>query len=231
MRVLLVEDDWVLRSVLVQRLLAEGFAVDEAETVEGMAKSLDTGYYDCVVLDRGLPDGDSVDLVARRQDRVTGDDETPLGTAAVLFLTALTDLADRLAAFAAGADDYLGKPFNPDELVARVQALCRNDARPAPSQMRWGNLVVDRATGSVVRDGVLLPLRPKEFALLEVLIEAYGKPVSSEHLLERCWDAGADVASKTVYTHMAALQRKLGPPPVIRSVRGVGYALQAPSPA
>jgi DNA-binding response OmpR family regulator len=224
MRVLLLEDDGVLRHVLARRLRKEGFAVDEASRLVEAAEALRLHEYDCLVFDRLVPDGDALDLVARQRH----DD---FDVAPVLFLSARSAVADRIAGFAAGADDYVTKPFELTELSARVRALCRRRGGLRPSLERCGDLVVDRALRAVRRGGVLLSLTPKEFALLEVLVDARGAAVSREELIDRCWDEQADMFSNAVNVHIAALRRKLGPPPLIETVRGGGYALDVgPAP-
>ncbi|HEV7758902.1 MAG TPA: response regulator transcription factor [Acidimicrobiales bacterium] len=224
MRVLLLEDDGDLRHVLARRLRKEGFAVDEASRLVEAAEALRLHEYDCLVFDRLVPDGDALDLVARQRH----DD---FDVAPVLFLSARSAVADRIAGFAAGADDYVTKPFELTELSARVRALCRRRGGLRPSLERCGDLVVDRALRAVRRGGVLLSLTPKEFSLLEVLVDARGTAVSREELIDRCWDERADMFSNAVNVHIAALRRKLGPPPLIETVRGGGYALDVgPAP-
>jgi len=219
MRVLLLEDDHDLRHVVARRLRKEGFAVDEAARLVDAEEALRLHEYDCLVFDRLVPDGDALELVARQRD---DEDAT---AAPVLFLTARGAVADRVAGFAAGADDYVTKPFELTELSARVRALCRRRRGLRPSRVRRGDLVVDRAQRAARRAGVLLSLTPKEFALLEVLVDAQGAAVSREELIDRCWDERADMFSNAVNVHIAALRRKLGPPPLIETVRGGGYAL------
>lgn len=218
MRVLLLEDDRDLRQLLARRLRKEGFAVDEVSRIADAEEALRLHDYDCLVLDRIVPDGDAIELVARR--RRAGDDEAP-----VLFLTARSSVSDRVTGFAIGADDYVTKPFEMAELSARVRALCRRRGGVRPSIERCGDLIVDRALRAVRRADVLLALTPKEFALLEVLVEAQGAVVSREELIDRCWDEHADMFSNAVNVHIAALRRKLGTPPLIETVRGGGYAL------
>jgi DNA-binding response OmpR family regulator len=224
MRVLLLEDDGDLRHVVARRLRKEGFAVDEAARLVDAAEALRLHEYDCLVFDRLVPDGDALDLIARQRD--DADDLM----APVLFLSARSALDERVAGFAAGADDYVTKPFALAELSARVRALCRRRGDLRPSLERWGDLALDRAQRAVRRDGVLLALTPKEFALLEVLVDARGAVVSREELIDRCWDEQVDMFSNAVNVHIASLRRKLGPPPLIGTVRGGGYALDAVAP-
>jgi DNA-binding response OmpR family regulator len=217
MRVLLLEDDVDLRALVVKRLQREGFAVDDVGTLHEADDSLRIYDYDCLVLDRVVPDGDALDYVQRRRAQGT---RTP-----VLFLTARDDLSERIAGFEAGGDDYVTKPVELSELAVRVQALCRRKSRVRPTIELVGDVEIDRAARVVRRHGILIELTPKEFAVLEVLAEAPGVVVGREELLDRCWDRHADMFTNSVNVHIANLRRKLGDPPLIRTVRGGGYAL------
>src|SRR5262245_49603479 len=139
MRVLLLEDDGDLRHVVARRLRKEGFAVDEAARLVDAEEALRLHEYDCLVFDRLVPDGDALDLVARQRD--DADDLM----APVLFLSARSAVDERVAGFAAGADDYVTKPFALAELSARIRALCRRRSDLRPSLERWGDLTLDRA--------------------------------------------------------------------------------------
>jgi DNA-binding response OmpR family regulator len=173
--------------------------------------------YDVVVLDRDLPrvHGDEV----CRQLVAAG------GEAKVIMLTAAAEVADRVHGLSIGADDYLTKPFAFAELVARVQALGRR-ARPAlPPVLRRGGVELDVPRHQVVRDGRFIPLSKKEFAVLEVLMRAEGSVVSAEELLEKAWDLHIDPFTNAVRVTVMTLRKKLGPPPVIETVPGVGYRI------
>jgi two-component system copper resistance phosphate regulon response regulator CusR len=217
MRVLLLEDDVELRTLIVKRLEREGFAVDAVETQRQADDLLRIYDYDCWVFDRLVPDGDGIELVQKR--RVEGD-ATP-----VLFLTARHELSERVAGFEAGGDDYVTKPFELSELTVRVQALCRRGRWLRPTVEHIGDLEIDRAARVVRRSDVLIDLTPKEFAVLEVLAESVGAVVGRGELMDRCWDRHVDMFTNSVNVHIAALRRKLGDPPLIRTVRGGGYAL------
>ncbi|MGH9213142.1 MAG: response regulator transcription factor [Acidimicrobiales bacterium] len=217
MRVLLLEDDANVRAMVGKRLRREGFAVDEVDRIDEADDVLRIQDYDCLVFDRMVADGDALDLVLEQR---AGGNATP-----VLFLTARDDVPERVAGFEAGGDDYVTKPFELSELTVRVQALCRRGSRVRPTIERSGDLEVDRAARVVRRGDVLLPLTPKEFSLLELLVDAAGAVVSRAELIDRCWDEHADVFSNAVNVHIASLRRKLGDPPLIRTVRGGGYAL------
>jgi DNA-binding response OmpR family regulator len=171
--------------------------------------------YDVVILDRDLP-------------RVHGDEVCRHiigagGETRVLMLTAAAGIRDRVDGLGLGADDYLTKPFAFAELVARVQSLARR-ARPAlPPVLERAGVALDRNAQRAWRDGLLLPLSPKEFAVLEVLMRAEGGVVSSEDLLEKAWDENADPFTNAVRVAVMTLRRKLGDPPVIETVARTGY--------
>ncbi|MFI1713709.1 response regulator transcription factor [Streptomyces litmocidini] len=176
------------------------------------------GPYDVLVLDRDLP-------------RVHGDDVARRLVAAgsptrILMLTASSAVEDRVDGLDLGADDYLGKPFDFPELVSRVRALRRRSARPAlPPLLERDGLLMDTVRRTAVRDGRDLDLSPKEFSVLQLLLEADGAVVSAEELLERAWDAHADPFTGAVRVCMSKLRAKLGEPGLIRTVQGVGYVL------
>jgi DNA-binding response OmpR family regulator len=215
-RVLVVEDHVPLADRIGEGLRDAGLAVDVV--YDGSAALDRASYvdYDVVVLDRDLP-GVHGDRVCRRLALDTSGIR-------ILMLTAATDTDDRVDGFELGADDYLGKPFAFSELVARVRALGRR-GRGAPALVRIGDLLVDRARHRAARGGQPLMLTRKEFGVLEMLAAADGAPVSAECLLEHVWDANADPFSNTVAVTVARLRRKLGEPPLIETVVGVGYRL------
>ncbi len=217
MRVLLVEDDEDLRTAVAAALRAAALAVDTAVDLAAADEALFATPYDCVVFDRMLPDGDALDYVRGR--RRAG------WSAPVLFLTARDTLADRVAGFQGGGDDYLIKPFGTAELVARVHSLCRRSGQQRPAVLRSADLELDTARREVRRGGVLLTLTYKEFAVLEYLLVRAGDAVSRADIEEHCWDAMAEPMSNVVDVVIAQLRRKLGDPPLIGTVRGQGYRL------
>ncbi|GAB2556422.1 response regulator transcription factor [Nocardia heshunensis] len=216
-RVLVCEDDRDLGDEVAAGLRAAGFAVDLARDYADADLKIAVNTYDCLVIDRGLPDGDGLDLVRAQRD---SGQRTP-----VLMLTARDALADRLDGFAQGADDYVVKPFAMDELAARVQALCRRRELPAATRTVVGTLTVDRPRRRVHRAGTLLTLTPKEFGVLELLAARAGSVVTRAELIECCWDEMAEPASNVVDVVVAQLRRKLGEPPLIDTVRGVGFTI------
>ncbi len=218
MRVLIVEDQPELRQAVGRRLRAEGHGTDEADD-GGSAESFASSYrYDVIVLDRMLPDGDALDLLKRWRARGM---VTP-----VLFLTARDQVVDRVDGFEAGADDYLVKPFAMDELMARLTAIARRGATTRPSRVEVGDLEIDFGRREVRRAGVLLALRPKEYAVLELLATRAGQVVARREIVAGCWGEDHEPLSNVEEVVIAALRRKLGHPPLIRTVRGAGYLLE-----
>ena len=220
MRVLIVEDDDVLAMAVASGLRREGMAVDVALDGGAALERASVNRYDVVVLDRDLPGvhGDDVcrALAAERS------------TSRVLMLTAARSVKDRVEGLGLGADDYLPKPFDFAELVARIRALARRAAAPLPASLTFGDLSMDPAHRVAVRDGRRLPLTPKELAVLECLLAAGGRPVSAEELLDRVWDEEANPFTSTVKTTIRRLRTKLGDPPVIETVRESGYRIGGP---
>jgi two-component system copper resistance phosphate regulon response regulator CusR len=218
MRVLVVEDEKELREAIARRLRAQGHAVDEAADGSSAEYAMSVYGHALVILDRMLPDGDAVDRLALWR---SGGNQVP-----VLFLTARDRVGDRVRGLAAGADDYLVKPFAMEELLARVAAIARRGSAPRPSRLRVGDLELDSARREVRRAEVLLPLRPKEYALLELLMTRFGRVVSREEIIDCCWDEAHEPSSNVEETLIASLRRKLGEPALIRTVRGAGYILE-----
>lgn len=220
MRILIIEDQDAMRQAIARRLRADGHGVDEAEDL-GTGESFVESYrYDVVVLDRMLPDGDGLDWLFRWRGREVS---TP-----VLFLTAKDQVADRVDGFEAGGDDYLVKPFAMEELVVRLGALARRGEAAQPSRLSVADLEMDLARREVRRAGVLLTLRPKELTVLELLISRHGRVVSRGEIIESCWGEEHEPTSNVEEVVVASLRRKLGPPSLIRTVRGSGYLLEAP---
>jgi DNA-binding response OmpR family regulator len=220
-RVLVVEDEHNLADAIVRGLRRQGMAVDVAHDGSSGHEMVFVTRYDVVVLDRDLPGvhGDEIcaDLVASG------------ALTRVLMLTASGTVADKVEGLQIGADDYLAKPFAFEELVARVQALGRRATPAAPPVLVVGDLVLDQAKRVASRAGQPLDLTKKEFGLLEELLKAGGSVVSSEELLDRVWDANADPFTTTVRVTMMTLRRKLGEPPPIETVVGVGYRMRVSS--
>jgi len=217
MRVLLVEDHAKLAMTVATGLRRTGMAVDVAFDGEDALAHTATNDYDVVVLDRDIPivHGDDVcrALVAAEHD------------CGVLMLTAAGGVEDRIDGLGLGADDYLPKPFDFNELVARIRALGRRSRPALPPTLVQGDLRLDSAHRIASRAGQRLTLSPKEFAVLELLLGADGAVVSAEEILDRVWDEEADPFSQAVKTTMSRLRAKLGDPPVVETISRSGYRI------
>jgi DNA-binding response OmpR family regulator len=221
MRILLVEDEPDLAQAIATGLRAAGFAVDVALTGGDALTRSEVNSYDAVVLDRALPDvsGDDVcrHLVAMA--------EAPR----VIMVTAAGNVDQRVDGLRIGADDYMAKPFEMRELVARLQALARRPPTVISPVLEWNGVVLDPNRHVASRDGEELALSRKEFSVLEHLMRARGSVVSSEELLEKVWDEEIDPFTNIVRVTMMNLRRKLGLPSAIETVTGVGYRLVDPA--
>lgn len=217
MRVLLVEDEERLANTIARGLRREGMAVDVVLDGRSALNKAAINSYDVVVLDRNLPvvHGDDVcrQLVAKQT------------LSRILMLTAAGAIEDRCVGLDLGADDYLPKPFALQELIARIRALSRRAVTPVPPVLHSGDLVLDPARHLAERAGTDLGLTKKEFALLEVLLSAEGRVVSAEELLEKVWDENTDPFTNVVRVTIMTLRRKLGDPPLVETVTGVGYKI------
>jgi DNA-binding response OmpR family regulator len=216
-RVLVVEDHPRLATAVADGLRREGLAVDLVFDGEDALARVRVNRYDVVVLDRDLPGthGDDVcrAIVADRCE------------SRVLMLTAASTIRDRVEGLGLGADDYLPKPFDFAELVARIRALARRAATPLPPVFEHGDLTVDPGRRTAVRGERPLALTPKELGVLECLLAANGRVVSAEELLARVWDEAANPFTSTVKTTIGRLRAKLGDPPLIETIREGGYRI------
>jgi len=217
MRVLIVEDHRRLAAAVADGLRREGMAVDLAFDGDDALAHTAINRYDVVVLDRDLP-GVHGDDVCRAL--VAGGNESR-----VLMLTAASTIKDRVDGLGLGADDYLPKPFDFAELVARIRALARRATAPLPPTLTHGDLTVDPSRRLAVRGDRRLPLSTKELAVLEYLLGADGRVVSAEELLARVWDEEANPFTTTIKTTISRLRGKLGEPPLIETVREGGYRI------
>jgi DNA-binding response OmpR family regulator len=218
MRVLVAEDFEILARSIGTGLRREGMAVDVVLDGDDALEHLATTRYDVVVLDRDLP-GVHGDEVCRR---IAADG----AGSRVLMLTAASTIRDRVEGLGLGADDYLPKPFDFAELVARVRALARRSGPALPPVLVAGDLRLDPGRRVAQRGGRRLDLSPKEFAVLECLLAAGGRVVSAEELLERVWDEMADPFTTAVKSTIRRLRAKLGDPPLIGTIREGGYRIE-----
>lgn len=219
MRLLLVEDDPLIGEGLRTGLKPAGFTVDWVKDGVAAALALTGAGYEAVILDLGLPRKDGLTLL--RELRSKGN------TLPVLVLTARDTVPDRVLGLDSGADDYVVKPFELDELVARIRALLRRRAGRAETVIRHGALLLDPVTRRVERNGAPVAVSPREFALLQALLERPGAVLSREQLEERLYGWDEEVSSNAVEVHLHNLRRKLGAG-VIRNVRGAGYCISDP---
>jgi DNA-binding response OmpR family regulator len=214
-RVLLADDERLLADTVADGLRKLAMAVDVCYDGEAALERLSVNRYDVAVLDRDMP-GRSGDEVCRWMVQAA------LGTR-ILILTAAAGIRDRVDGLGLGADDYLTKPFAFAELVARVQALARRPQAALAPVLEAAGVVLDVPRHRAFRDGRLLDLSPKEFAVLSVLMRSAGRVVSAEELLEQAWDEHADPFTNAVRVAVMTLRRKLGAPPVVSTVPRVGY--------
>lgn len=219
MRVLLVEDDDRVVAALTPALQRAHLHVRRVSTAGGaLAEYRDT---DLILLDMGLPDQDGLALC--RKIRATS--EVP-----IIAVTARRDESSVVSALRSGVDDYVTKPYRLAELMARIDAVMRRFGhKPEEPVVSFGDLRIDMRRRSASRGGAVLALAPKEFDLLAMLGHGGGEPVTRESLMESIWQTSWVGASRTLDVHVATLRAKLGPPPLIETVRGVGYRLAAPS--
>lgn len=220
MRVLVVDDEEELADVIARGLRQGGMAVDVSTSGEDALFKLDITAYDLLVLDRQLPDIHGDDICRQTVART----ERPR----ILMLTAAGDIDDRVNGLELGADDYLVKPFEMAELIARLRAIGRRPSLALPPILTIGDLEIDTTKRSVVRADRTISLTRKEFGVLEMLAISEGRVVSSEQLLDHVWDEMADPFTNAVRITMMTLRRKLGDPALIETVVGVGYRLVSP---
>ncbi len=214
MRVLLAEDDSMIGAAVRDRLRGQGFAVDWVQDGRAADAALAGETYDLLLLDLGLPGREGLAVLKGLRGR---------GSALpVVILTARDAIDDRVAGLDAGADDYVVKPFDLKELEARLRAVLRRRAGRASSVIEHGRLSLDLTTHELRRDGIPVPVSPREFALLHALLERPGRIFSRAQLEERLYGWGEEVGSNVVEVHIHSLRRKLGAD-LIRNVRGVGY--------
>jgi len=232
-RILIIEDEGGLRITLQDRLRAEGYETESAADGESGLRKLRAGEFDLALLDRMLPFMSGTD--ALKEYRRGG------GKKPVIMVTARSTMEDKIVGLTVGADDYMTKPFDFPELVARIEARLREvaalTAEPSPDRetvihdlpdLTFGPFTLSYRLGSLERDGVPVGLSLQEFKLLSYLTRHSGEVIQNDTLLERLWDYDENVSSRTVYTHVSWVRKKLKTPDrsdgYIRTVRGIGYA-------
>jgi DNA-binding response OmpR family regulator len=218
--VLLVEDEENLASLVRAYLEQEGYRVISVVTGAEALRVIEAEPVRLVVLDLNLPDMDGLDVCRQIRTR---------SSVPVVMLTARDEETDRLAGLATGADDYIGKPFSPRELVARMKAVLRRSEPHSEEELLvLGDVVLSRSAHEVAVAGEAVALRPQEFDLLAYLIQNRGAVLSRDVLLERVWGYDYAGGTRTVDVHVAQLRRKLGRPDLIQTVRGLGYKAVQP---
>jgi len=213
-RLLLVEDDTMIGESVRKGLRQDGFTIDWVQDGNAAETAIDGGNYDMVLLDIGLPKKSGLDVLkSLRQRRIS---------LPVMLLTARDAIGDRVAGLDAGADDYLIKPFDLEELAARIRALLRRQSGRVDPVIRHGDLTLNQATHTVHRDGEQVTLSAREFSLLEAFLDRPGAVLSRTQLEEKLYGWGDEVESNTVEVYIHSLRKKLGAS-LIKNVRGVGY--------
>ncbi|MGB2818494.1 MAG: response regulator transcription factor [Burkholderiaceae bacterium] len=219
MRLLLVEDDHMIGESLRKALRQSGFAVDWVRDGRAAEGSIASERFDLVLLDLGLPQRDGMEVLAAMRAR---GDRTP-----VIVVTARDALANRVRGLDAGADDYIVKPFELDELLARIRAVVRREAGRAAPALEVGDVTLDPATRQVVQRGAPVALSAREYAVLEALMLRPGAILSRAQLEDRLYGWGEELESNAISVYVHQLRRKLGDG-FIHTVRGVGYYVDAP---
>ena len=217
MRVLLIEDDASLGEAVRDHIAAEAHAVDWVRRLDDAAAVLAGVDFDLILLDLGLPDGRGLDFLRRLRQRGS--------TTPVIIVTAMDQISWRIEGLNAGADDYLVKPFDLDELAARARALLRRRTGKKQPVYTHGDLALDPAAHEVTLAGAAVALVPREFALLHILIEEPARVFTKAELEDRLYGWGEEVGSNTIEVHVHSLRRKLGAEQIV-TVRGVGYRLK-----
>lgn len=220
-KILLIEDDEAMVGPLTQWLRSEGHVVEHAASGDDALQMLNNYKYDIVVLDRGLPSLSGLDLL--KQFRSAG------GTTPVIFLTGDGTLASKKEGLDSGADDYLTKPFEPEELSARIRTILRRPSGLLPTNLTIGNVTVELTTQRVTVDGQFVPLSKREYAVLEFMMRNPNRCFSSQELLLAVWPSDTDSTENAVRTILKKLRRKLAPSEkdcIIGTVHGAGYMVE-----
>ncbi|APC96495.1 response regulator [Francisella frigiditurris] len=222
MRLLVVEDDLNLGEGLLEALQKEGYSVNLVSDGEAAQLFIESGLYDVVVLDVGLPIRTGFEVLKHARDKGV---KTP-----ILLLTARDSLEERVKGLDLGADDYLTKPFELEELVARIKAISRRVAAKANKtineEVKFGDFCFNSASETVTRKGVIIPISKKELALLSILLNNAGRVVPKTQLLEEVYSTDKEMDTNTLEVHMHNLRKKINMSDFIQTIRGVGYFIQ-----
>lgn len=221
-KILVVEDDLSVFQLIRFSLESERYVIDHYTTCAEATHALKVSDYDILILDWSLPDGTGVELC--KQYRSLG------GNKPILMLTARESSRDKVTGLTAGADDYVVKPFDPDELIARTKALLRRPPLIAQSVLRVGVIELDTSTFAVKSSEQSIQLLPKEFAILQLLMENPGKYFTADSILARVWRSDMPVSSDSVRTHVKTLRKKLtdaSGESMLENSRGLGYRIRA----
>jgi two-component system, OmpR family, response regulator len=220
MRVLVVEDATRLREIVLRRLREQGYAADGAGDGGSAVARAMAGSYDVIVLDLRLPDADGIEICARLRQAGCGSP--------ILMLTARDSMPDMIDGLDAGADDYMTKPFEFDELFARLRALVRRGTSDRPAELELGDLRVDPAGRTAERAGERIDLTAREFAMLEYLMRHQGVALGRERLIDAVWDEGFAGDPNIVDVYIRRLREKIDRPfgrTTVHTIRGIGYRL------
>ncbi|EAQ43312.1 DNA-binding response regulator [Roseobacter sp. MED193] len=218
MKFLLIEDNFDLAQAICSRMKQDGHVVDHAARLQDAFAYSETGEYDLILLDIMLPDGDGRSFLKRHR---AGKKDTP-----VIVLTARSQVSDRISMLDLGADDYVTKPFDHEELQARCRAVLRRKSGTAQTTVRLGNIAFDPVAGSLIVDGVAITLRNRELRLLELLINSPGQVFPKHKLFDRLFSYDEDVSENAIEVYIGRLRKHLDPSSLrITTLRGLGYRL------
>lgn len=230
MRILVVEDDIQLAEILTEALIRRQYVVDSAKDGEAAWNWVELMKYDLVVLDVTLPKLDGIRFCRRLRGCEATSPAHRNSTSPVLMLTARDTVADKITGLDAGADDYVAKPFDLEELMARIRALLRRGSSATTASLCWGSLRLNPSTYEATYDSQPLSLTPKEYALLELLVSSGRRVLSRAGIIEQVWSLENSPASETVTSHIRGLRHKLralgAPEDFIETVHGLGYRLK-----
>jgi len=231
MRILVVEDDIQLSEVLTEALTRRQHVVDVARDGASALDLIEAIAYDLIVLDVTLPKFNGIQVCQQLRSKESQAYKQTKNAVPVLMLTARDTIADKIVGLDAGADDYVTKPFDLEELMARVRALLRRGASTSDVHLRWGNLQLNPGTHEAIYNDLSLTLTPKEYALLELLVASGRRILSRSGIIEQLWPADDSPAAETVNSHIRGLRQKLkalgAPDDFIETVHGLGYRLKS----